>query len=74
VARRANITNPLSLSKAEVQARLQGCLHHLFQLKEQASTLRKKHLQWWLSVARDRGDEEATREILSIVKNETSWQ
>jgi hypothetical protein len=73
-ARRANIANPLSLPKLEVQNRLQGCLEHHFELQSQAPALQKKHLQWRLSVAKDRGDDEASTEILRIVKHEARRQ
>ena len=53
-----------------MQDRLHSCLEHLFELKTQAPALRKKHLQWRLSVAKKRKDEEAATEILRIVKNE----
>jgi len=69
-ARRANIKDPLPLSKSEVQDRLHSCLEHLFELKSEAPALRKKHLQWRLRIARQNEDEEATTEILRIVKNE----
>jgi hypothetical protein len=70
-ARRANITNPLSLSKLEVHNRLHGWLEHLFELKSQAPALRRKHVQWRLKVAKERCDDEASIEILRIVKNAT---
>jgi hypothetical protein len=72
--RRANIANPLSLSKTEVQLRLHSCLEHLFELKAQAPTLRRKHLQWRLNLAKEQEDEEASTEILRIIKHEASRQ
>ncbi|KAL3788945.1 hypothetical protein HJC23_000229 [Cyclotella cryptica] len=73
-AKRANIANPLSLTKIEVQLRLHSCLEHLFELKERAPTLRKKHLQWRLKVAKQQEDEEASTEILRIIKHEANRQ
>ena len=63
-ARHANIQDPLTMTKVEVQDRLHSCLEHRFELKLQASSLRRKHLQWRLSVAKKRGDDEASTEIL----------
>lgn len=69
-AKRANIESPLTLSRAEVANRLQACLQELFELKSQAPALRRKHLRWRLSLAKNRGDEESAREILRISRNE----
>jgi hypothetical protein len=51
-AHRANIVQPLMLSRATVEASLNGCLQELFKLKSQAPELLRKHLQWRLSLAR----------------------
>lgn len=73
-ARRVNITDPLSLSKPEVHAGLQGCLDHLFELRSKVLALRKKHLQWQLLVAKDCGDDVAAQKILHIVRNQARRQ
>ncbi|KAL3803357.1 hypothetical protein HJC23_009321 [Cyclotella cryptica] len=69
-ARRAQIESPLTLTREDILARLQACLQEIFQLKSQAPALRRKHLKWRLSLARERGDDEAAQEILRISRNE----
>ena len=73
-ARRANIVDPLSLSENEVKLRLQKCLEHLFDLQAEAPALRRKHLQWRLNVAKQQDDEEASTEVLRIIRREASRQ
>lgn len=71
-ARRLNIVDPLSLSKREIHDRLHSCIEHLFELKAQAPSLRRKHLNWQMKIAQQRGDEDTATEILCIIKNEAS--
>jgi hypothetical protein len=66
--------DPLSLTKSEVQLRLHGYIEHLFELKSQAPMLRRKHLQWQLKLARERGDDVTSTEVLRIIKNEARRQ
>ncbi|KAL3780888.1 hypothetical protein HJC23_009934 [Cyclotella cryptica] len=73
-ARRANILDPLRLSAADVKTRLRACLDHLFELKKDAPALRRKHLQWRLQVAKQQEDDEASTEVLRIIRREASRQ
>ena len=45
-------------------------MHEIYQLRQQAPALRKRHLRWCLTLARDRADDTATKEIQEIIKNE----
>ena len=69
-ARRHHIDNPLELSKSEIETRLVACMSEIFELKTQAPSLRQKHLQFRLTLAKKREDELAREEILRIIKNE----
>lgn len=73
-ARRSHIANPLSLSRQDIEQRLQAVLHELFQLRTQAPELRRQHLRWRLSIAKDQQDEEASREIKRIIARESARQ
>jgi hypothetical protein len=75
-ARRANIETSLLLTRAEIEGHLQAFLHEMYQLKAQAPDLRRKHLQWQLSLAQARDDKEAEQEIKRITQREAArqWQ
>ena len=57
------IDDPLGLSRLEIECRLVACMHEIYQLRQQAPALRKRHLKWCLTLAKDRSDDTATKEI-----------
>ena len=69
-AHRHHIDNPLGLSKSEIETRLVACMSEIFELKTQAPSLRQKHLQCRLTLAKKRDDELAAEETLRIIKDE----
>ncbi len=69
-ARRNNIDDPLNLTRTEVEQRLEACLNLLYNLRNQAPSLRQKHLQWRFTVAKRRDDISAQTEINRIMKQE----
>ena len=69
-AQRQQIEDPLGLSRLEIESRLVACMHEIYQLRQQAPALRKRHLKWCLTLAKDRSDDTATKEIQAIIKNE----
>ena len=69
-ARRNNIDNPLILTKDDIRRRLDACLNLLYNLQKQAPSLRQKHLNWRLTVAKKQGDQEAQTELVRIMTQE----
>ena len=69
-ARRHHIDNPLGLNKSEIETKLVACMSEIFELKAQAPSLRQKHLQCRLTLAKKRDDELAAEETLRIIKDE----
>jgi len=69
-ARRHKIEDPLSMPRVEVEARFVACVWELFKLRDKAPALRQQHLKWRLSLAQERGDEIATKEIRRIIATE----
>lgn len=71
-ARQQQLENPLSLTRSDIKGRLVACMQEIYRLRQQAPTLRKRHLQWCLSLAQERSDQTASEEIQEIIVNETS--
>lgn len=69
-ARRLQIVEPLNLTRQEIESRLVACMQHIYDLRQQAPTLRKRHLQWCLNRAQKKSDHNASKEIQDIIKAE----
>ena len=69
-AKRQQMVDPLKLSRPEIESRLVACMQEIYELRHQAPTLRKRHLQWCLSRARSRSDHTASKEIQEMIKTE----
>ena len=70
-AHRNNIESPLTLTRGEVETRLEACLQLLYNLQHQAPSLRQQHLQWRLKVAKRQNNQEAQKELVRIMKYES---
>ena len=64
------MVKPLKLSRSEVESRLVACMQEIFELRQQAPTLWKQHLQWCLTHAQNRSDHTTSKEIQEIIKTE----
>lgn len=74
-ARQQQLVNPLALSCSKIEHRLVACMQKIYQLQQQAPTLRKQHLQCCLSLACDCSDHTASKEIQEmIIKEAKPWQ
>ena len=69
-AKRQHIENPLELSRFEVESRLVACMQEIYNNRRHAPSLRKRHLQWCLTLAQGRSDDTASKEIQEIIKSE----
>lgn len=73
-ARHAKIENAFTLTCMEIEACLVACLQQLYHLRSQAPDLHWRHLQWWLFLECEWGDNNSAQEILQIVKNKAQKQ
>ncbi len=76
-ARRCNIPNPLSLTIAEILARLETCKKECAFYQEHGQRFWRKHLNNWLWMAQEQEDKEAFQKISSIIQWEQQrsfWQ
>ena len=62
--------SPLTLTRDEIEMRLEACLHLLYNLKNQAPTLRQKHLKWRLKIAKRQENQDAQDELVRIMTQE----
>jgi hypothetical protein len=72
-ARRCNIPNPLSLTVAEICARLKECKKECVFFQEHGKQYRRKHLNNRLRVAQESEDDEAIQKISPIIQREQQW-
>jgi hypothetical protein len=60
----------LTLTRDDIELRLEACLTLLYNLQKQAPSLRQKHLQWRLKVAKRQENHEAQTELIRIMTQE----
>jgi len=68
--RRINIQSPFHLTVAEIKAKLRICEEKCEHFRLHGQVYRKKHLHRRAEAARSRGDEEAERNILAMIRRE----
>jgi hypothetical protein len=73
-ARRCNIPDALSLSIQEICYRLKACLSRCKYFRKNGYYYQRKHLYSRLEVAKEKEDEEAARQILTIIQREKDKQ
>jgi hypothetical protein len=77
LARRCGIVDAMPISQEEINARLNVCIKQSDHFCKHGMSYRRKHLQRRLTAAREKEDDKAKRQILSIIqqeKDKSFWQ
>jgi hypothetical protein len=70
MARRCNIPDAMSLTIREIKMRLKKCVIQCDYFRKHGKAYRRKYLYQCLDTAKEKEDEEATKQILAIIQRE----